>query len=161
MTNIGRQFWFITRGATFIICVAVSSQLFAAAANQYCGNAINQHHISVSTGKLETSTLDTGTEVAFSRNELNSGITVNSKQNHLMAVDFNFQYTIVGFDETISPMTNGHLHSWDFPVSWHRKGADHTLDYYLAPVISVSSNVLKKSRSAGPGSIATLDRHDL
>lgn len=143
MTNTCRRFCFIFRNTTFFACVAVSSELFAAAANQYCDNAINQHHISLSTGKLETSTLDTGAEVAFSRDELNSGIAVNSEQDHSMAVDFNFQYTIVGFDETISPMTNGHLHSWDFPLSWHRKGADYTLDYYLAPVLSVSSNAMK------------------
>ena len=143
MRSIDRQLWLISRGITFIICAAVSNELFAAAANQYCGNAINQYHISVSSGKLETSTLDTGAEVAFSRDELNSGMTINSEPHHSMAVDFNFQYTIVGFDDTVSPMTNGHLHSWDFPVSWHRKGADYKLDYYLAPVLSVSSNAMK------------------
>lgn len=131
------------RKATFIICAAFSSELFAVASNQYCNNDMTQHHFDFNSGKLKSAPLDTGTEVTFSRDELNTGMIVNSEQDHAMAIDFNFQYTIFGFDNSISPMTNGHLHSWDFTVSWHNKGADYTFDYYLAPVISVSSNSLK------------------
>ena len=143
MLNICRRFWFIFRGATFFICIAFSGELCATADNQYCNDDMKQYHIGLSTGKLQNAALDSGAEVSFSRNALTTGIIASSEQNHSMTIDFNFQYTIVGFDDTVSPMTNGHLHSWDFPLSWHRKGADYTLDYYLAPVISVSSNVLK------------------
>ncbi len=143
MITICRQFCFTFRGATFFACVVFSGELFAVAGNQYCNDDINQHHIGLSTGKLQNAALDSGAEVSFSRDELSTGIIASSEDNHSMAIDFNFQYTIVGFDDAVSPMTNGHLHSWDFPVSWHNKGADYTLDYYLAPVISVSSNVLK------------------
>lgn len=143
MTNICRRFRFISGGATFFICVAFSSKLFAFTGNQYCDNNVNQNHISLSSGKLQKAALDTGAEVEFTRTELTSGIITSSEQNHSMAIDFNFQYTIFSFDDSMSPMTNGHLHSWDFPVSWRNKGADYTLDYYMAPVISVSSNGLK------------------
>lgn len=69
----------------------------------------------------------------------------NDEKTHSIATDLNFQYTIISFDNSIEPMTNGHLHSWDLPVNWHSKRAGYTLDYYLAPVISVSSNGLKNS----------------
>jgi len=139
MTIICRRFCC----ATFIVCVAISSKLFAAASNQYCGNDVNQYHIAFSSGALKKAALDTGAEVELSRRELNTGMIASSEQNHSMAIDFNFQYTIVSVDDSITPMTNGHLHSWNFPVSWHRKGSAYTLNYYLAPAISVSSNVLK------------------
>ena len=143
MINTCRQFCLTCRVATFIACVVFSGKLFAVVGNQYCNNDSNQHHIGLSTGKLQNAALDSGAEVSFSRDQLTTGIIASSEDNHSMAIDFNFQYTIIGFDDTVSPMTNGHLHTWDFPVSWHRKTTDHRLDYYLAPVISVSSNVLK------------------
>lgn len=143
MTNICRRFSFIFCVATFFVCVAFSGKLFAITSKEYCTNDANRHHIDFHSGKLQKAKLDTGTEVALTRQELRAGIITDSEQNYSMAVDFNFQYTIASFDNSISPMTNGHLHSWDFPVSWRKKGADYSLDYYLAPAISVSSNVLK------------------
>ena len=131
----------ISVGSTF-----VGSPLLAAADNHYCGreqNHIGPSHISLSYEKLQSAALDDGTEVNFSQRDLATGLIVSQKQNRSAAVDFNFQYTIVDFDDSITPMTNGHLHSWDFPVSFNRKGRDHTIEYYLAPVISVSSNGLK------------------
>ena len=143
MTNIYRQFSFIFRVTTFFVCVTFNSKLFAVASNQYCDNDVNRHHLSFHSGTLQRAPLATGTEVALSRHELRAAMIADSEQNHSMAIDFNFQYTIASFDDSISPMANGHLHSWNFPVSWRSKGTDYTLDYYLAPVISVSSNVLK------------------
>ena len=136
-----RWFRFIFRGATLLSCVALSSTLFAAANNQYCGT--KQSHAILSAEKLKSAALDDGTEVEFSRRDLASGLIVSREQDHKVTVDFNFQYTIISFDDSITPMTNGHLHSWDFPVTAHRKGAGYSLDYYLAPVIAVSSNGLK------------------
>ena len=143
MTNICRRFSFIFRVATFFACAAFSGELLANTSNQYCENDVKRHHIDLYGGKLQSAPLDTGTEVTLSRRELRAGVATDSEQNHSMAFDFNFQYTIASFDDSIAPMTNGHLHSWDFPVSWRNKGTDYSLDYYLAPVISVSSNVLK------------------
>ena len=143
MTNTCRCLCLIFRAATVIVCITISSELYAAANNQYCTNDVNQHHIAFSADALKKAPLDTGAEVGLSRRELNTGFIASSEQDHVMAIDFNFQYTIVDIDGSITPMTNGHLHSWDFPVSWQRKGSAYTLDYYLAPVISVSSNGLK------------------
>ncbi len=143
MLNICRRFCFIFRDATFFVCIAISCNLYAADSKQYCDNDMAQHHIDFSIEKLQSAALDTGAEVELSRRELNAGMIISNEQNHSVAIDFNFQYTIVSVDDSISPMSNGHLHSWDFPVKWRRKGTNYTLDYYLAPVISVSSNVLK------------------
>jgi hypothetical protein len=143
MTNICRRFYSIFRAATFFACVTFSSELFAVASNQYCNNDMTQHHLDFNIGKLQNAPLDSGAVVTFSRDELNTGMIASSEQDHAMAIGFNFQYTIFGFNNNIQPMTNGHLHSWNFPVSWRSKGTDYTLDYYLAPVISVSSNSLK------------------
>lgn len=134
--------WFpsIFRGATLITCVALSSTLLAAN-NQYCGT--KQSHAILSAEKLKNAALDDGTEVAFFRWNFASGLIVNREQDHEVTVNFNFQYAIISFDDTITPMTNGHLHSWDFPVTVHRKGAGYSFDYYLAPAIAVSSNGLK------------------
>ena len=131
------------RSTTFFACAVFSSELFAVASNQYCDNEVNQHHLGFSAGALQGAPLDSGAEVELSRRELTAGIIASSKTKHTMAVDFNFQYTIASFDDSVQPMTNGHLHSWDFPVSWREKDTDYTLAYYLAPVISVSSNILK------------------
>ena len=143
MTNICRRISFIFKVATFFVCVTFSGELFAIASNQYCANDVKQHHVDLFAGTLQSAPLDTGTEVVLSRRELRTGMITGSEYDHSMAIDFNFQYTIASFDDSISPMTNGHLHSWDFPVSWRSKGTGYTLDYYLAPVISVSSNGLK------------------
>ena len=97
----------------------------------------------MSVEKLQDAALDDGTETGFSQRDLTSGLVVSHSKQQSVAIGFNFQYTIVDFDDSITPMTNGHLHNWNFPVSTHRKGSDHTLDYYLTPVISVSSNGLK------------------
>jgi hypothetical protein len=131
------------RIATYFLSIAVSGQLFASISNQYCDNDTNQYHIGLSGGSLQEEPLDNGAKVALTRRELNAGVITSSEKDHSMAFDFNYQYTIVSYDDPVQPMTNGHLHSLDFPVRWHREGKDYTLDYYLAPVISVSSNALK------------------
>lgn len=143
MKNICRRFGFIFSIATFFLCLAISNKLVAATDNQYCDNDADQHHLSFRAGSLQKAPLDSGAEVELTRRELSAGIITNSEQDHSIALDFNYQYTIVGYDDLVQPMTNGHLHSLAFPVSWRRKGADYILDYYLAPVISVSSNALK------------------
>ena len=142
MTNICLQLHSIVRITTFSACVTFSSSLFAIASNQYCDNKSNQYHIGLSGGSLQEEPLDNGAKVALSKRELNADIITSSEQDHSMTLDFNYQYTIISYDDMIQPMTNGHLHSLDLPISWHRKGSTYTLDFYLAPVISVSSNTL-------------------
>ena len=128
-------------------CLITSGNLFAATNNQYCDIDAKQHHFAFSGGSLQKTPLDNGAEIAFSRRELNTGIITSNKQkrshNRSMSIGLNFQYTIIDVDDSITPMSNGHLHSWDFPVSWHLQKPAYTLDYFLAPVLSVSSNVLK------------------
>lgn len=131
------------RTATFVVCITYSGSLFAAASNQYCENKTSQYHIGLSGGSLQEEPLDNGAKVTLTRRELNAGIITNSEQDRSMTFDFDYQYTIVGYDDLVQPMTNGHLHSLGFPVGWRSKGKDFSLDYYLAPVISVSSNALK------------------
>jgi len=141
MTTLFSWFWSTFTGAAFIFLASVNSNLFAAVSSQYCGT--EQNFISLSAEKLQDAALDDGTEVGFSQRDLTSGLVVSRSKQQSVAIGFNFQYTIIDVDDSITPMTNGHLHNWNFPVSAHRKGSDHTLDYYLAPVISVSSNGLK------------------
>ena len=129
--------------ACIATCVAISGDLFAAANNLYCTNNVKQHHIAFSSGTLQKAPLNNGAEIAFSRRELKTGIITSNEQNRSMSVDLNFQYTIIDVDDSITPMSNGHLHSWNFPVSWYHQKPNYTLDYFLAPVLSVSSNALK------------------
>ena len=138
----------IHRGIIFFVCIVYSGRLFSAATNQYCDSAVDQNHFGLSRGTLDSSRLDAGAEVEFTREELTSGLVVSNEQHHSMAIDFNFQYTIFDFDNTLMPMTNGHLHTWDFPVSMRNKGSDYVLSYHLAPAISFSSNVLRDPRLA-------------
>ena len=142
-----RWFGFIFRGATLLSCVALSSTLFAAANNQYCGT--KQSHAILSAEKLKSAALDDGTEVEFSRRDLASGLIVSREQGHKVTVEFNFQYTIISFDDSITPMTNGHLHTWDFPFQGRLSNIDSELFYDITPAISVSSNVLKNPELIG------------
>jgi hypothetical protein len=141
MTTLFSWFWSTFTGIAFIFLASFNNSLFAAVSSQYCGTT--QNYINLSVEKLQDAALDDGTKVGFTQRDLTSGLVVNHSKEQSVAIDFNFQYTIVDFDDSITPMTNGHLHNWNFPVSNHRKGSDHSLDYYLTPVISVSSNGLK------------------
>ena len=141
MTIFLRWFRSAFTGTAFIFLASFNSSLFAAVSSQYCG--AKQNHISLSAEKLQDAALDDGTDVGLSQRDLTSTLILSRGEEQSIAIDFNFLYTIVDFDDSITPMTNGHLHNWNFPVSFHRKGNDYTLDYYLAPVISVSSNGLK------------------
>jgi len=127
--------------SAFLFLTCFHSSVFAAVSSQYCGK--EQNYISLSAEKLQDAALDDGSDVGFTQRDLNSDLTVSRSKAQSVAIGFNFQYTFVDFDDSLTPMTNGHLHNWNFPVGVHRKSSNYRLDYYLAPVISVSSNGLK------------------
>jgi hypothetical protein len=106
---------------------------------------MGQHSIGLGYGMLDKSQLDTGTgaEVEITTHEVNFAWPVASEPNHSLALGFDMLYTIMDFD-LITPMTNGHLHTWDLSVngSYKKKGSE--IFYNVTPALSVSSNALKR-----------------
>jgi hypothetical protein len=121
----------------------ISCPLFAA--RQYCENSLDQRGVGIGYGSWEKSQLDTdtGAEVEMTTNEVNFSWPAASENNHQLKLGFDMLYTIMDFDK-ITPMTNGHLHTWDLSVNGsHIRNGSKVL-YHVTPAISVSSNALKR-----------------
>jgi len=118
---------------------------------QYCDNNFKRHSVSLSRGSLGQSNLDTSAAAQLSTvtNEFASNWIIGETQQgetqqHAMAAGFNIQYTIMDF-KSVTPMTNGHLYTVDFPLSGRIAGPGTEIVYKLTPAISVSSNALKNA----------------
>ncbi len=110
--------------------------------NQYCDSSLEPGYVEIDYGKQHDYQLETGTVVEVSTVEANAAWLVSDKPDHSLSVGIETLYTILGFN-LITPMTNGHLHTWGFPLtgSYNKNGAE--ILYNLTPAISVSSNALK------------------
>ena len=126
-------------------CVFISVPLQAT--TSYCRNNTANDFIRAKTGILNQSQFDTVTpaQVELTTIEFNSGWMFDKDRQHTKSIGFNFRYTIVGLD-SINAMTNGHLHTWDFPLEGRLGNADSNLFYNITPALSVSSNALKNPR---------------
>ena len=120
------------------------------ATNNYCENSKTRDFIRAVIGKSGQGQLDTATpaEVEISTNEINLTRVFDQDQRHPKSIGFNFLYTIVGL-ESIDAMTNGHLHTWDFPLEGRLNNTESELLYSITPAISVSSNALKNPELIG------------
>jgi len=132
---------------TFLVLLVVlllSPQLQAT--TNYCANDTARHFIRVKTGKLDQARLDTTTpaQVEITSWEFNSAWMLDSEKPHTRSIGFNFRYTIVDL-ESLNAMTNGHLHTWDFPLEGRLENAASEWFYHITPAISVSSNALKNT----------------
>jgi len=127
--------------ALFLFLI-ISRPLFAA--NHYCDNNIDRSYIGLGHGRLDKAKLDTGTGavVKTTSNEVNFSWPVASESEHSTALGFDMLYTIMNFD-FVTPMTNGHLHTWRLPVTGSYKKNGSEIFYKVTPAISVSSNVLR------------------
>jgi len=114
------------------------------ATTNYCGNNAARNFVRVKIGSLDQAQLDTAmpAQVEITTNEFNSAWVIDSEQQHTRSIGFNFRYTIVDL-ESIDAMTNGHLHTWDFPLEGRLSNTASVLFYNITPAISVSSNALK------------------
>lgn len=137
-----RYRWLNLCGIVLISCFFTCRPLFAA--SQYCDYRIDQSYAGVGYGNLEKSHLNTGTgaEVAITTNEVNFAWLVADEQVHSLVLGWDMLYTIMDFD-LIEPMTNGHLHTWDFSVIGSYKNNGSEVFYKIIPAISVSSNALR------------------
>ena len=126
-----------------IIMSLFISQSLQATTN-YCSNGTVRHFIGAEFGHLDQAKLDTAmpAQVEFTTTELNSAWVLAREQQHSRSIGFNFQYTNVNL-ESIDAMTNGHLHTWDFPFEGRLSNTGSELFYDITPAISVSSNALK------------------
>jgi hypothetical protein len=126
-----------------IIMSLFISQSLQSATN-YCSNGTAQHFIRAEFGRLDQAQLDTAmpAQVEFTTTGLNSAWVFAREQQHTRSIGFNFQYTNVKL-ESIDAMTNGHLHTWDFPYEGRLSNTGSELFYDITPAISVSSNALK------------------
>ncbi|MCK4707312.1 MAG: hypothetical protein KAU21_01755, partial [Gammaproteobacteria bacterium] len=121
----------------------MSSPLFAF--NQYCDVSIAKSHVSLGYASLERSQLDTdntGAGVAIKTAEANFAWLVSSEPAHSLSLSFDTLYTIMDFD-LITPMTNGHLHTWGLSLTASHKKDGAEILYNVTPAISISSNALK------------------
>ncbi len=114
------------------------------ATTNYCSNSTARHFIRVEVGHLDQAQLDTAmpAQVKITTSALNSAWVFVREQQHTSSIGFNFQYTNVDL-ESIDAMTNGHLHTWDFPLEGRLSRTGSELFYDITPAISVSSNALK------------------
>ena len=114
------------------------------ATTNYCSDNATRHFIRTKIGKLDQAQLDTAmpAKVEMTTNELNSVWVLDRDRHHVKSIGFNFRYTIVDL-ESIDAMTNGHLHTWDFPFEGRLRNTGSELFYNMTPAISVSSNALK------------------
>ncbi len=128
------------------LCISASLQ----AATSYCGNSTIRHFIRVKSGNLDQAQLDTATpaQVEITTIEMTSVRVLAREQEFASSIGFNFRYTIVDL-ESIDAMTNGHLHTWDFPFEGRLNNTDWELFYNITPAISVSSNALKNPELIG------------
>ncbi len=129
--------------STLTICCLFISLPLQATTN-YCRNSPTRHFIRAKTGILNQAQFDTvtPTQVELTTSEFNSGWVFDKDQQHTKSIGFNFRYTIVDL-ESINAMTNGHLHTWDFPLEGRLGNTDSNLFYNITPALSVSSNALK------------------
>ncbi len=128
--------------------------LFAAmplqANTNYCSKSTARNFIHAKLGRVDQARLDTPApaQVETSINEINSLWVFDRDPQHTKSIGFNFRYSIVDL-ESIDAMTNGHLHTWDFPFQGRLSNIDSELFYDITPAISVSSNVLKNPELIG------------
>jgi len=124
------------------LCLAIPSPLFAY--SQYCDASIARSHVELGRTKLEKSRLDAGTaaKVAITTNAANFSWLLSSEPGHSLSLSFDTLYTIMDFD-SITAMTNGHLHTWGLSLSGLLKKNGAEIFYNVTPGISVSSNALK------------------
>jgi len=154
------RYFVISRTATGnCLCLLAIILLYAAPVaamdagdNSYCGHT-QQRHFSVFSERLQDAELDDSSsgdsdmgyssEVSYESRGISSGLASGSSGEKTTSVDFDYRYTILGFDGAARPDTNGHLHAIIVPITGRDDRQDHTLVYSLAPALSVSSNALK------------------
>jgi hypothetical protein len=115
--------------------------------NSYCSHT-QQRHFSVFSERLQDAELgdssaEDSSELSYQGRGITSGLISSRSDEKTSSVDFDYRYTILGFDDAARPDTNGHLHSITVPVTGRVDREDRTAVYYLAPALSVSSNALK------------------
>ncbi len=125
-----------------ILSIFVSPSL--PASTNYCAKSLAHHFIRAKIGILGQARLDATTtaQVEFNTSEFNSGWVFNRARQHTRSIGFNLQYTIVNLG-SIDTMTNGHMHTLDFPLEGRLDNTESILFYNVTPTISVSSNALK------------------
>jgi len=104
-----------------------------------CQEPADYSHVSFSTYRGEESSLqrDYG---AVEQESYNSRLLFNLDDDWSLGVGHD--YTILKFDP-LEPETNGHLHTFFFPVHWRSQSDDRRLRISVAPALSASSNVVK------------------
>ena len=141
------------RGQMLTVMLTVLS-LFAALSLQantdYCSKSTVRDFFRAKLGRVDQARLDTAApaQVETSITEINSVWVFDRDSQHTRSVGFNFRYSIVDL-ESIDAMTNGHLHTWDFPFQGRLNNIDSELFYNITPAISVSSNALKNPELIG------------
>lgn len=126
-----------------ILCVGIL-WLGSGIAVDYYGSDSEHHYLAVSYGKIAQSRLHGAIDdqLAMTINKVSSAWVVSNEQHYSFTPGVEFEYTILDF-ESLTAMTNGHLHTWSLPLNWRVNHPGYELVYNVKPAISVSSNVLR------------------
>lgn len=125
---------------SLVICQPLS------AASEYCDANPGRSFAAVSFAHQQQAPLDSaaGDKVAITTNQARLGWLAIDQPASSLALGIDMLYTIMDF-EGITPMTNGHLHSWGVPVSGHYEKNGSAVSYTVTPTLSVSSNALRNT----------------
>lgn len=125
---------------SLVICQPLS------AASEYCDANPGQSFAAVSFAHQQQAPLDSaaGDKVTITTNQAQLGWLAIDQPASSLVLGIDLKYTIMDF-AGITPMTNGHLHSWGIPVSGHYETNASTIRYTVTPTLSVSSNALRNT----------------
>ena len=114
------------------------------ASTPYCDINPSNGLASLTYASPQTSALNTrkGETVTVSRSEAAIFWQIERDVGRPFTLGLEAQYSILNFD-SVSPMTNGHLHRWGLSFSGVDQYNDANILYEVTPAISVSSNALK------------------
>ena len=133
--------------AGIVLLYAAPLAAMNATDNSYCG-AAQQTHFTLFSERLQDAQLDDSSpdgssRISYENRGISSNLVTSRSGEQTTSIGLDYSYTILGFAGAAAADTNGHLHSFIIPVTGRQDTKDHTLVYYLAPAVSVSSNALK------------------
>ena len=111
---------------------------------QYCDINPPDGLVSLAYAGPQVAALDTGNgeAVSISRSEAAIFWQIERDEGRPLTLGLEAQYSILNFD-SVSSMTNGHLHRWGLSFSGVEQYNDADIFYAVTPAIAVSSNALK------------------
>ena len=125
-------------------CFAVALLSPALASTDYCSEVTGSGFVDINVARWGSQPLRSaaGDSLATQARELDSRWRLDPDPQHPLNLGFSWRYSIMDLPG-VDTMTNGHLHRMQLPLEGRLKAQGATLIYHAAPVLAVSSNILK------------------